>query len=200
MKPVAIIDIDTTIANNDHRAVLLKRNCIGCKMPMGGEHRPVCSNCGGTKHHTPQEHWDQFLQPALMLQDVPQPHALRAIQSLREARWKIIFMTGRGERLRMVTEEWLLTHMGRRLSGLDHEPVIMRPASDKGTPASQMKEQMFLNTRATYRLDGPFFFFEDDKYVHGMFQKYGTVFMCPHAWEHINPAGHDRTEEPAWNR
>lgn len=206
---VAIIDIDTTIANNDHRAVLLKRECAECKTPMGGEHRPVCKNCGGEKHNTPQGAWDQFLQADLMLLDDPQPHSLDVINTMREQGWIITFMTGRNEKHRPATREWLSKHGYAK----DHDQLIMRPMTDTGKPASQMKEEMFL----TYRMQlstipdhlrdavvlGPkpsFFFFEDDRYVLGTWQKYGMVFLCPQAWEFMNPSVLDRAVEPSWNR
>lgn len=197
MQPVAIIDIDTTIANNDHRAVLLKRICAGCQMPMGSEHRPVCGNCGGEKHHTPQGAWDQFLQPELMALDEPQPHSLDVINSMREHGWIITFMTGRNTKHRPVTEAWLRKHGYMQ----DGDFLIMRPMKDTGTPASQMKEKMFTDYVYHERLEGhPFFFFEDDRYVLGTWQKYGMVFLCPQAWEYMNPSVLDRTVEPAWNR
>jgi hypothetical protein len=199
-RPVAIIDIDTTIANNEHRAHLLKRVCVECKTPMQGERGqdkwPVCQ-CGGKKYAAPQGAWDQFLQPELMRLDEPVPHALPVIDSFREQGWYIYYLTGRNEKHRDVTEEWLHKHMDRTID----EPLIMRPISDTGTPASVMKEKLFLGFSKPHRFAGShFFFFEDDRYVLGMWKKYGTVFLCPQAWETMNPTTFDTNVEPAWNR
>lgn len=195
MTNVAIIDIDTTIANNDHRAVLLSKHCSDCKMPVPLGHRAHCANCGGKHHHIPQGAWDQFLQPELMILDDPQPHSLDVINYMREHGFAVVYMTGRNEKHRTVTHEWLVKHHywkpGDKLS--------MRPKTDAGTPASQIKEKMFLDYR-TGNPDASYFFFEDDKYVLGTWQKYGMVFACPQAWEFMNPSVLDRTVEPAWNR
>lgn len=81
------------------------------------------------------------------------------------------------------------------------EPVLMRPAVGADLPASQMKEQMFLDFVNTFGLqEHPFLFFEDDRYVQGIWQKYGQVFICPQAWEFMNPVPLDRVDEPSWNR
>lgn len=198
MRPVAIIDIDTTLANNDHRAVLLERHCLDCGLPVGGEHRPICKSCGSERSHTPQHKLDQFLDPKLMAQDTPQPHALDVIESMRSKLWWIVFMTGRNSKHRPVTEQWLRDHMAWRS---EREQLIMRPMENTGTPASQMKEKMFLDFRDSNGLENaPFMFFEDDRYVLGTWQKYGMVFLCPQAWEYMNPEVHDRAVEPAWNR
>lgn len=198
MRPIAIIDIDTTLANNDHRAVLLEKHCSTCSLPMGHEHRFVCTSCGGTKYHTPQEKWDQFLDPNLMIQDTPVPHAVSVLENMRQKNWWIVFMTGRNEKHRAVTEEWLNTHMIRRP---ESELVVMRPLSETSVPASVMKEKMFLEWREKHGLEhAPFMFFEDDRFVLGTWQKYGMVFLCPQAWEYMNPVVNDRTIEPAWNR
>jgi len=197
MRIVAIIDIDTTIANNDHRAVLLRRECVECKMPMPTEHRPTCANCGGTKHRTPQGAWDQFLQPDLMLLDDPQPHSLDVINFMRKHGYTIVFMTGRNETHRTVTQKWLEKHNYWQ----EGDQLIMRPKTDAGTPASQMKEKMFLEYRyMTGAPEDQYLFFEDDRYVLGTWQEYGLVFVCPAAWEHMNPVVEDRTVEPVWNR
>lgn len=198
MRPVAIIDIDTTLANNDHRAVLLEKHCVTCALPMGSAHRSICQSCGGSRYYTPQEKWDQFLDPDLMIKDTPQPHAVSVLESMRAKNWWIVFMTGRNEKHREVTEEWLNTHMLRRPN---NENLIMRPKGATNIPASVMKEQMFLEFRNSHSLhNASFLFFEDDRFVLATWQKYGMVFLCPQAWEYMNPEVHDRAIEPAWNR
>lgn len=198
MRPVAVIDIDTTIADNDHRAVLLEKHCATCSLPMPLAHRAVCLSCGGTKYHMPQEKWDQFLDPSLMIKDKPQPHALTVLENMREKNWWILFLTGRNEKHREVTEEWLNTHMLRRAHT---EHVVMRPIDRSSVPASVVKEELFLAWRSAHNLENaPFLFFEDDRFVLSTWRKYGMVFLCPQAWEYMNPEVHDRSVEPVWNR
>lgn len=191
MRPIAVLDIDTTLANNDHRADRLVSVCSVCSKP------PKC-DCDVPKLHTPQEAWDAFLHPELLAQDTAQEHAIEVLEKMRSLNWWLVFMTGRNERLRDVTERWLAKHMLRRSVS---EPLIMRPLHEKGKPASVMKEEMFLTFRDSHGLqNAPFLFFEDDKYVLGMWQKYGMVFQCPEAWATMNPDTHERTHEPNWTK
>jgi len=115
---------------------------------------------------------------------------------MREHGFTITYMTGRNSKHRPVTDAWLVKHGYKQ----DGDFLIMRPMKDTGKPASQMKEEMFLDYVHHEELKGPFFFFEDDRYVLGTWQKYGMVFVCPQAWETMNPSVLDRAVEPAWNR
>ena len=160
MRTVAIIDIDTTIANNEHRADLLTRVCTKCAKPMGGKRGqdkwPVCE-CGNTAYHAPPSSWEAFLHPEAVSKDTPQPHALDVINTMRKNHWYVTFMTARGERLRDVTEKWLNTHINRQVG----EPLIMRPVNKDGVPSSQMKEQMFLDFRESRGFEHSQFLFFD---------------------------------------
>jgi hypothetical protein len=136
-----------------------------------------------------------------MALDEPQPHSLDVINFMREHGYVITYMTGRNEKHRDVTRSWLEKHGYMNPFHPDQDKLIMRPKHDGGTPASQMKEKMFLDYVARDGLYGnPFFFFEDDRYVLGTWQKYGMVFVCPQAWEFMNPSVLDPNVEPAWNR
>lgn len=201
MRPVAIIDVDTTLANNDHRAKDLKRFCVKCAQPMVGSHfdavLPVCA-CGSSEYAIPQNIWDAFLAPEQMLLDTPQPHALEVLEDLRKHRWWIVFMTGRNEKYRSITEQWLNRNMNRRVLS---EVVLMRSQAMAGLPASVVKEQMFLDWRSKQNLvNNTFVFFEDDRFVLGMWKSYGMVHLCPEAWASMNPVVHNRDIEPAFNR
>lgn len=175
MSLVAVIDIDTTIADCDHRAVHLVKDSTG---------------------RIPQPCWDNFLDPDLMKLDTPVPHAREVIDAMRKRWYQIVFLTGRNERFQDVTEQWLRTHMGY----CKYDGLIMRPRAMANVPASQYKEQVFLE-----RVGGPtshphtYLFFEDDPYVLGMWQKYGLVFKCPEAWEYMNPETLEGNE-PSWKR
>lgn len=165
---------------------------------MGSEHRSACPQCGSFKYHTPQEKWDQFLDPARMRLDTPQPHAADVINYMRDHGYLITYLTGRNESLRTVTEEWLFAnHFWKP----ETEPVLMRPLNLKDTAASVVKEQLFLRYRERRCTElSQFLFFDDDKFVLPMWQKYGMVFLCPQAWEFMNPVTFDRAHEPTWNR
>jgi predicted secreted acid phosphatase len=175
MPTVCIIDIDTTLANNDHRALVLKRDLQG---------------------KVTQESWDAFLQADLMLLDKPQEHAKSVVDYMRNHGYMIVFLTGRNEKHLGVTQAWLRTHMGRT----DDEILLMRSAEYSGQPASVFKEEKFLQFIQEHNLqDASFLFFEDDKHVLAMWRKHGLVFQCPEAWQWLNPEIPE-AEELAWSR
>jgi len=195
---VAVIDIDTTIANCDHRAVLLQNLCVVC----GGkkETRGVswCNNCQlKTDGKISQSSWDAFLHPDLMLLDVPEPKAVEAIKHMRARDIEFHFITGRNETLRSVTEQWLSTHVGWDST---RECLYVRGPDDHNTPASVYKEGALKRMVEEHDLhDVSFIFFEDDEYVFRMYSKYGICVKCPEGWEHFCPP-HGRGEEAVWNR
>ncbi|NJL53679.1 hypothetical protein HC928_00030 [bacterium] len=175
MSVVAIIDIDTTLADNDHRAALLKYE---------GE-------------SIAQESWDQFLREDLMRLDKPVEHARNVLDFMRAHDYQLVFLTGRNERLNEVTSYWLQQHMGWDPL---REPLIMRPMMHKAVPASVFKEEAFLSFVRDNQLErSNFLFFEDDSYVLHVWQKYGLVFKCPEAWASLNPVTLEGNE-PAWKR
>jgi predicted secreted acid phosphatase len=176
MPTVCIIDIDTTLANNDHRAALLERDADG---------------------HITQESWDAFLQPELLALDQPQKHAKDVIEYMRNHGYMIVFLTGRNEKYYEPTRAWLTAHMGL-LPG--KEPLVMRGLSQVGLPASKAKQEIFINFVEKNKLHNcSFLFFEDDKHVLPMWKKFGLVFKCPEAWEHMNP-DMPKSQEFSWAR
>lgn len=197
-RPVFIIDIDTTIADNAHRAMLLERHCVACLTPV--EYRQACRNCGGTDTNIKQESWDAFLSPERCALDIPVQKAQHAIRRFREEGVEFHFLTGRNEGLREVTEEWLTKYFSYQP---ERESLIMRGDEHEGTPASVYKEQAFEQLVQTQGYDEPdmpmFFFMEDDPHVFKMYSKYGIVIRCPEGWEHWMP-DHATDTEPKFKR
>lgn len=202
-KTIFIFDIDSTIANNDHRAVLLKKHCQQCgALVEGHTHRAPCQVCGCEKHHTPQVCWDEFLAPELLLKDEPIADAQRLIKHLRDMKMTFHFITGRNEKLRLPTEQWLAAHFDWPSADNWSEHLYMRPESMDSVPASQLKEYLLLQLINDYRLTPAldrFVFFEDDKHVFGMYRKYGLVVQCPEGLKYFCPQW-DTTVEPSWKR
>lgn len=198
MSVTFIIDIDTTIANNDHRASFLEKECIACLQKVGFEHRPTCKACGGTDHRITQGSWDKFLSVDLLRDDVPVEKAQTAIHRMRELHIPFHFITGRNEGLRQVTEDWLVEHFGWNST---KERLCMRAEAHKGMSASVYKERAFNELRQSIPAleHSSFIFMEDDPHVFRMYSKYGIVIKCPEGWDHWCPTpstGH----EPAFNR
>ncbi len=186
---VAIIDIDTTIANNDHRAELLQKHCVVCGgAKQSGHHdKSWCPTCvSSTKDKVSQDSWDTFLRPDLVALDEPVRKAQDIIHHWRKCGLEFHFLTGRNEGLREVTEDWLKRYFGFDPS---REALIMRSNESHGeTPASKYKEWAFLKLVKDRGLEDCIFLFcEDDPYVFRMYAKYGMCLRCPEGWEHFAP-------------
>lgn len=185
---VHIIDIDTTIANNDHRAELLQKHCVTCGSAKTHGIRSFCNTCQTqTDDKITQESWDTFLDPDLMALDTPVPEAQEAISQMRKHNMEFHFLTGRNESFREVTTEWL-----RRYFGFDEkrESLKMRPMTMMETSSTIYKEHALKELIEERNLqDASFFFYEDDIWVFRMYAKYGIVLQCPEAWKSFCPAG-----------
>jgi hypothetical protein len=198
MKTVLIIDIDITIANTDERAKLLELECLVCLAKIEpNAHRPPCPNCGARDPKVKQSSWDAFLDPKLMRNDPPVPKAQEAIRRMKELGMEFHFITGRNEKLRKVTEEWLHEHFDWDSSS---SSLYMRSEEEKNVAASTYKEgalRKLIQERGLQ--DSAFLFFEDDPYVFRMYQNYGIVISCPEAWDHWMPTTMEGSE-PVWRK
>ncbi len=175
MTNYCIVDIDGTLSNGSHRL-----------------------------HHILGEKpdWVSFMNPDLMAEDSPYPYAREGLNYLRSHGYEIIFLTGRNERHRLVTEAWLNKHMDRQI--LD-ETVLMRGKPYENTAASEYKEAQLLHLKKHYientysDLDHPYSltFFEDDPFVARMYRKHGIVHKAPECWVSMHFGVHDDVE-PLW--
>jgi hypothetical protein len=191
---ICVWDIDGTIANHSHRSVLLLKRCSVClHEPMPVEHHAPCPTCGNTISTISQFSWDSFLNPDLMLLDIPIPAALDIIDRLRALKADIHFITGRSKLTsHAVTEEWLHTKVGRR----PKEHLFMREEMDEGLPASQYKARAIHRLKEKIGSEGVFIFFEDDPHVFAVYDKHGIVIRCPQGLEHFMPPSSFHPEEP----
>lgn len=107
---IVVLDIDGTIANNNHRA-----------------------------HHVDGEKkdWVEFLKPHLVAKDVLIEGAQRALEHFRLLGYRILFLTGRNESLREVTAQWILEKLGIEV---DDDSLIMRGAGNMMTAAAYKRE------------------------------------------------------------
>ena len=187
-----VIDVDRTIAENSARAMLLEKSCKAC----GGFNtaESYCINCGSDLVAFTDESFEAFLDPELMACDLPIASAQRAIGRFRDLGYNLVFLTGRKEvEHRDVTESWLIKYFD--FNGKDK--LCMRKVTDAGMKASDYKEKTFLGFRDN---STTYMFFDDDPYIWTMYSKYGLVFRCPDAWEHMSPRGNNRLAEPLRNR
>lgn len=104
-RPIAVIDIDGVVADVRHRL-----------------------------HHLEgrRKDWDAFFAGAA--DDPPHAEGLAIVETLAQAH-EIVYVTGRPEHLRRVTERWLDTH------SIGGHRVVMRSANDR-RPAAQVKVQL----------------------------------------------------------
>lgn len=194
---VLVFDIDSTLADNSQRAALLARVCTVCLGSYDtaiGHRTAFCETC--QKHTKPkitQGTWDKFMDPKAFAMDVPILGAAEFVDDVRALGYTIVYLTGRHERGREATEAWLNLHVKRAPT----ERLIMRDADN--TPASQMKEKLFLRLRLDIEKahSAQFIFFEDDPHVFDVYRGYGIVLKCPEAFTLgiLNPKG-DKLPEP----
>ena len=107
---IVVLDIDGTIANNDHRA-----------------------------HHVDGEKkdWAAFLKPHLVAKDVLIEGAQRGLGHFQKLNYRIIFLTGRNESLRDTTTEWIQAQLG---IDVDDDSLIMRGTGNMLTAAAYKRE------------------------------------------------------------
>jgi hypothetical protein len=166
---VAVIDIDTTLANNEHRASKL-----------------VYQDDGEIEATS----WAIFCSDAEMAKDHVQPLAKEGLNHLRRMGYHLTFLTGRQESFRKTTEHWLRTNA---LWIRDIEPLVMRTPEYTGWSASSFKEDAFQRNIKTR--DITYTFFDDDLHVLKVFSKYGLTMRCPEAWtvlSHPEPRNTER--------
>lgn len=195
MNTVHIFDLDTTIANNQARAALLKKTCLVCLSPKPRDKRAECPSCNQvTEDKHDQASWDLFFDPELVIKDTVEPKALVYANKLRAAGAPVHFLTGRSDVCREVTLLWLVTKFNMQPG----EELIMRPDSEDGLLASEYKERAWhrLSVEKGYGSYLPYFY-EDDPHVLPMYARHGVAVQCPEAWDYLVPEGSDEVEK-AW--
>lgn len=76
--------------------------------------------------------WDEFFNPENIKMDKPNPKVIKMCHTLKRAGYEIAIFSGRSDRTRQATEEWL------DLNFIDHDLLVMRPEGDY-TPDDQLK-------------------------------------------------------------
>lgn len=127
------IDIDMTVADNNHRATWLTNQDI--------------SNAA---------RWDRFYAPTLVRVDTLIPQAAVLDRLLGDDRHEVIFVTARPEKIRQDTLDWL----EKAFTNFNEEQhkVIMKPNNNKGPSAPWKVEEV--KKLAT---DGNFTFIDDNR-------------------------------------
>lgn len=109
---VIVLDIDGTLANNDHRAHYVD---------------------GDVKD------WENFLRPDLVIKDTPIARTKDALKKAQDLGYTIVFLTGRNESLRDTTMRWLFDHYG---VDANDETLYMRPIGNLLKPTEYKHQQL----------------------------------------------------------
>jgi hypothetical protein len=162
-----ILDIDGTIANGEHRVHLID----------------------GTP-----EGWTKFLSPELVKKDAPIVKAQKCIAKLiKIPNIEIVFLTGRNEGLRTVTNSWIRKHFG-----IYNATLIMRPLGDERTPTEYKSGQLRV-LRKIYKCS--WMAFDDDKYMMPIYEKFGAIcFHAPTCWDTMYPEFKNLPKETNWRK
>lgn len=113
--PLVVVDIDGVVADVSHRLHLLNQH---------------------------PRRWDEFFAAAAHDPLLPEGHAL--VTALPEGTG-LCWLTGRPERNRRLTEQWLTRH------GMPSGPLLMRPDRDR-RPARQAKRDFLRTLRRTHAI------------------------------------------------
>lgn len=170
---IAVIDLDGTVANNDHRAHYVER---------------------AEGDATPKD-WEAFLQPHLVEKDTVVEGAIEAVRHMERLKWRFIFLTGRRESLRHTSDRWIKEKLGVDITD---EQLIMRPTGNILKPTEYKREQIVALRGSHPTAD--FVFFDDDKYMWPVYAEFGLVLRAPECWNVVFP--HNTEEEPSniWRR
>lgn len=155
---VIICDIDGTIADHTHRIDYVTK------------HKP--------------KNWDAYYGG--MMEDPPIPGALTHLKRIIElSSPHFYFMTGRPERYRYATTEWIYRHFGvtcRKPGGIPGVLLYMR--SDQDYRASSVYKEE-LPKYLVEVLKTPVLFLDDDLRNEEMYRKYGVFLKAPECWDVI---------------
>ena len=138
--PLIVFDIDGTLADCTHRLHLINSS---------------------------PKRWNDFFDSCWMDEPIPAGVAMARLIHGSE-KYDIEFWTGRPERSRLATEEWLSDHLGPWTQGY---PIEMRRNKDQR--ADTVVKAEFIDPHAP-----PFIIFEDRRQVVAMYRKRGlTVYQ-----------------------
>lgn len=157
---ILIIDIDGTLSDLDHRLHFVD------------------------KANPTQEDWDKFFDPELVINDTPIKFSQKALEACVNYFDDIVFLTGRIEDLRELTETWLDEYYG---IDPDEEHLFMRPPSyeltENTSEWANFKKTVFETAIKPLYPKADFVFIDDSNDTLEMFSSYGLTIKAPECWE-----------------
>lgn len=170
---IIVLDIDGTIANNDHRAHHVDR--------ADDDKRP--------------KDWNEFLKPHLVAKDVLIEGVQRAMEHFQLLNYKIMFLTGRNDALREVTTRWIFEHLGIEVN---EDRLVMRGVGNMMT-AADYKRESAQNLKSRFPQE-TFLFIDDDKYSWAGYATVGLVLRAPECWDTIFPMTTEAEPVDIWRK
>jgi len=157
---IFVVDIDNTVANNQTRMDYILKDTI------------------------PPENISMFNSEEMIMQDTPIKIAQMFFQNLKNAKHPIfdqlIFLTGRGENQRKVTEAWLCKNLCLSPRGFI---LLMRPTEcEKVTGADFKKTVIEGMVKLPEFRNQSFTFIDDDVAACKTYSQYGLALRAPNAW------------------
>lgn len=144
---ILVLDIDGTLADATHR-----------------------------EHFAEEGDWDSFFDPELVSKDTPIKNALDVFDNVIEMVDEIYFLTGRPEKLRKTTEDWLEEHFGIKPS---KDMLIMKKDGDERKSVVTKKEVI----EDLFNEEDQLVFIDDEEGNIKMMKNYGLALLAPCAWE-----------------
>lgn len=150
---IVFCDLDGTVADNSHRIGFIQST---------------------------KKDWDAFYSPELITKDKPITSSIKVLRRMLEMQGLLLyFLTGRPEKTRAATVEWLKAN----LSASHNAPILMRPDGDF-RKADVYKEEHIQKVHALYPSKIKLFIDDDLRNV-AMYQRLGLVLKAPECWEHL---------------
>ncbi len=188
---VIICDIDSTIANQDHRAGILRDRAVlkdkkvcaerGCKhiyrVPEEEEDMYYCSRKGICYNaEVKKELWDKFFDPKAVIKDTPIPYSSTFLNILNK-KYPIVYLTGRPVELWSVTIKWL-NMFGFPFRGSNY--LMMRGKETRYMDSTEYKK------KALQYCHHIKFAIDDDELCKEVYEAKGATFLkAPECWEQL---------------
>lgn len=149
LSQVLILDIDGTLADASHR-----------------------------QHLAQEGDYDGFFEERLVEKDEPIPQAQKCLGDLLSLFDRVVYMTGRPEKLKQVTTNWLNNHYQ-----IEEPELLMRPNGDTRA-SSIIKHELFLNNLVEE--DAEFTVVDDENGNLWALSPYAAILEAPVLWDMIN--------------
>ena len=152
---ILILDIDDTLADPGDRARFVD------------------------KDNPTQEDWDKFFDLDEMAKDTPIVEAQVALENILPFVEDLYFLTGRPERTRSITEDWLYMHYGFDTQNFAN--LYMRTDDDRAS-STEFKKKILERNIIPETKDNTLIMIDDSEKILKMFKEFGIPIKAPEGW------------------